>query len=274
MKNLVSVIMSTYDGDKSGYLVEAIESILKQSYKKIEFIIILDGVKREDLRKVIYNYKKVANNLVIYELPENKGLAYALNRGIKLAKGEYLIRMDADDISYPKRIEKLVEYMKTNNKIDVAGSFVEEFCEGSKIRRVVEYPIEHRDMKKLFAKRNPISHPSAIFRKRFFNKAGFYPLFSVRNEDTLLWLSGFVNGCNFSNLPEILYAMRFNKEMGSRRNSLRKSFSDFIDRLRVIIDLHARWTNGFYAFGVFIVQILPYPIYMYLRSKIVHKKYL
>lgn len=264
--------MSVYDGDNPNYLKNAIESILNQTFKNIEFIIILDGVKREDLRKVIYHYKEATNNIIIDELLENKGLAYALNRGIKLAKGEYLIRMDADDISYPKRIERLVKHMKSNNDLDVSGSFVEEFSENSKIKKIVKYPTKHNDIKKLFAKRNPIAHSSVIFRRRFFDKAGFYPLFSIRNEDTLLWLSGFINGCIFSNLPEVLYSIRFNERMISRRVGIRKSFSDLIDRLRVIIDLKVNFISAFYAIGVFVVQNLPYSLYNFIRSILIHEK--
>lgn len=269
---LVSVVMSVYDGDNPNYLKKAIESILNQTYKNIEFIIILDGVKRKDLREIIYHYKEATDNIVVDELSENKGLAYALNRGIKLAKGDYLIRMDADDISYPKRIEKLVEHMKANNDLDVLGSFVEEFSENSEIKKIVKYPIKHKNMKELFAKRNPIAHSSVIFRRRFFDKAGFYQSFSIRNEDTLLWLSGFINGCNFSNLPEVLYSIRFNDGMISRRVGIRKSFSDLIDRLRVIIDLRASFINIFYAIGVFVIQNMPYSIYNYFRSKIISKE--
>lgn len=264
--------MSVYDGDNPNYLKNAIESILNQTFKNIEFIIILDGLKRKDLKNIIYQYKEANNNIVVNELTKNKGLAYALNKGIKLAKGEYLVRMDADDISHPKRIEKLVKYMEININLDVSGSFIKEFSENSKITKIATFPIKHEEMKKYFAKRNPLAHSSVIFRRRFFDKAGFYPLFSIRNEDTLLWLSGFINGCNFSNFPEVLYSIRFNEGMISRRVGTRKSFSDLLDRLRIIIDLKASFINVFYAIGVFIIQNLPHSLYNFIRSILIHEK--
>ncbi len=266
---LVSVIMSVYDGDNIDYLREAIESILHQSYKEIEFVIVMDGIKKKDLRKVIYHYKETNNNIVVVELSENKGLAYALNIGIKHAKGQYLVRMDADDISHPNRVEKLVNWMNTNPIIDIAGSFIEEFDTDFKSRKIVKYPLNHSEMKNLFAKRNPLAHSSVIFRRSFFIKAGFYPNFSLLNEDTLLWLSGFKNGCVFSNVPEVLISVRFNKKAALRRNRIKKAFSDFIDRIRIIIDLNASFSNIFYALCTFIVQSLPYNLYIYLRSKII-----
>jgi len=268
----VSVVMSVYDGIELDHLNIAVNSILNQTFNRFEFIIVLDGVKRNDIRLFLESLKISDKRVRLICIPENKGLANAMNKAIKSAMGEFIVRMDADDISHCNRIEKLVENMRLNNNLDILGSFIEEFSEPnlSEVKKIVKYPIKHEDMKNYFVKRNPLAHASVIFRMRFFDKAGFYPLFSIKNEDTLLWLSGFTNGCKFANLPDVLYSVRFTKRMGSRRIGLRKSFSDFVDRLRVIIDLKASSINVFYAIGMFIVQSLPYPIYSYIRSNLIH----
>jgi len=270
----VSVVMCVYDGNKLNELKVAVDSILNQTFTKYEFIIVLDGVKREDIKSYLEDLKNSDERVKLIHLLENKGAANAINHAIKSAKGEFIVRMDADDVSHRKRVEKLVEYMQSNDDIDVSGSFIEEFSgsDPSKINKIRIYPTEHEAMKKYFAKSNPLGQGPSIFRRRFFEKAGYYPLFSPKNEDTLLWLSGFINDCKFSNLPEVLYSVRFNKGTGSRRIGLKKSFSDLVDRLRVIIDLNASWVNIIYAIGLFIVQSMPYPIYMYIRSILIHRK--
>ena len=275
MKNeipLVSVIMSVYDGVECEHLQIAVDSILNQTFDNFDFIIVLDGVMRDDIKTYCQTLKDSDRRVRLICIPQNKGLANALNNAIISTNSEFIIRMDADDISYPNRIHKLVEHMISNKDLDVTGSFVDEFSEECGEKKIVEYPTKHEDMKKLFVKRNSIAHPSVIFRRSFFDKAGYYPLFSVRNEDTLLWLSGFLNGCRFSNLAEVLYSLRFNKETGTRRIGLRKSFSDLVDRLRVIIDLRAGTINIFYAIALFIIQNMPYSIYSYLRCKLVSRK--
>jgi hypothetical protein len=179
--------------------------------------------------------------------------------------------MDADDISKPNRLEKLVKYMISNPELDVAGSFIEEFSEQSNVKNIIKYPTKHDEMKKLFLRRNPLAHASVIFRRRFFEKAGYYPLYSIRNEDTLLWLNGFVNGCRFGNVSEVLYLVRFNKRMGYRRIGFKKSFSDFVDRLRIIIDLNGGVLDVFFPFGLFLIQNLPYPLYKWIRAKLIYE---
>ncbi|HIP11775.1 MAG TPA: glycosyltransferase family 2 protein, partial [Arcobacter sp.] len=105
MKNpMVSVLLSVYNGEK--YLDEAIESILNQTYQDFEFIIINDGSTDKSL-EIIEKYKKEDNRIVVISR-ENKGLIYSLNEGISQAKGKYIARMDADDISLATRFEEQV----------------------------------------------------------------------------------------------------------------------------------------------------------------------
>lgn len=269
---LVTATLSVYDGLDIKYLPVAVESILNQTYSNIEFIIVLDGVKRQDIRLYLEDIKNSDNRVRLIDLPENKGLGNALNHAFKAANGEFILRMDADDISYPDRVEKLLGHMMAHKELDVLGSFIEEFCDESESKKVVEHPTEHDSMKKRFCRRNPITHATVMFRNSFFEKAGYYPLISIRNEDTLLFLSGFINGCRFANIPEVLYSVRFSREMGSRRIGFRKSFSDFVDRLRIIIDLKASLISIFYAIGLLIIQNMPYSIYNLLRSKTVYKE--
>ena len=105
MDELVSVIMSVYNGEK--YLKKAIESILRQTYRNFEFIIIDDGSKDTSLN-IIKKYEKMDKRIIVIENKLNIGLVESLNRGIKIANGKYIIRMDADDIAMKNRIKKQV----------------------------------------------------------------------------------------------------------------------------------------------------------------------
>lgn len=270
----VSVLMSVYDGDNPETLATAVESILKQSYTNIEFLVVSDGIKRNELLNVLDHYAKLDSRLQLLRSADNNGLANALNRAIIVARGEMLIRMDADDISPQERVERLVCFMETHPDIDVAGSYIVEFTDESSINsgKTVAYPLEHNEMISCFLRRNPLAHASAIFRRTFFEKAGRYPLFSVRNEDTLLWLNGFKAGCRFANLPESLYYVRHDTGSAGRRVGFRKSFSDFVDRLRVLVDLHGGPFDYCAAFAMLFLQNMPRSIYLGLRSLLIHSK--
>lgn len=124
---LVSVVMSVYNAEV--YLNEAIESILTQTYKSFEFIIINDGSTDKSL-EIIEKYAEKDNRIVLINR-ENRGLPYSLNEGILLAKGKYIARMDADDISLPIRLEKQVSFMENNPEIGVCGTAVLNFDTGS-----------------------------------------------------------------------------------------------------------------------------------------------
>lgn len=133
--------MSVYNGEK--YLAEAIESILNQTYKNFELIIINDGSKDNSV-EIIKNYMKQDNRIVLIDR-ENKGLPYSLNEGISVAKGEYIARMDADDISLPTRFEKQVDYMQ-KNELDVCGSYIKLFGDNRK-EQVIKNPITNEDIR-------------------------------------------------------------------------------------------------------------------------------
>lgn len=271
---LVSVAMSVYDGDRPEWLIRALDSVLEQSYTAIEFVVVSDGISKGDLTDVIKEYAARDARVKPVLLPRNGGLAKALNRAISVSTGEFIVRMDADDISPPERIEHLVDFMLKHSEVDAAGSYIAEFSDEAKIGKgnVISYPLVHDEMKACFLRRNPLAHASVVFRRRFFEVAGNYPLFSVTNEDTLLWLNGFKAGCRFANLPESLYFVRHDRANASRRVGFRKAFSDFVDRLRIIIDLNGETSDYLAASARLLLQIMPRSLYLAVRSLLLHEK--
>lgn len=248
--------MSVYDGDNPNYLKNAIESILNQTFKNIEFIIILDGVKREDLKKVIYHYKETANNIVIDELPENKGLAYALNRGIKLAKGEYLIRMDADDISCTSRIEELVQYLNHHFEISFVGSYENIIDGDGNIIGEYKVPLFWNDMLKLMIWRVTVAHATVAFRSSFFTKVGPYRQV-YHDEDTDIWFRAAISGLRGANIPKFLYSTRRYGEWISRKRGLKNALANFKIRKYYLTNPIFPFYAKFTPYLIFLIKISP-----------------
>jgi GT2 family glycosyltransferase len=276
-RNIIAVIMSVYIKDSLDYLRKCLDSLYEQRYKSFDIYIQQDG----PLEPLVDEYlvKELQEGRIKYlgKRSDNKGLAYSLNdllRVVLREKYTYIVRMDADDICSANRIGTLYDFMDKNNDIDVAGSYIVEFTDDSAIEsgKVISYPLDHDQMKALFLRRGPLAHATAIFKYTFFEKVGFYSLNSIRNEDTLLWLNGFKAGCRFGNVPEVLYYVRYDIKCAARRVGFKKSFSDFVDRLRVIIDLGGRPMDYFIAVARLFIQNMPRPVYLSLRSLLIHNR--
>jgi glycosyltransferase involved in cell wall biosynthesis len=169
----VSVVMSVYDGEK--YLAEAIESILDQTLTDFEFIIIDDG-STDDSLAIIQKYSKQDERVIIVQNDKNIGLAASLNKGIQLAKGEFIARMDADDISYKNRLEIQIQRMRRDPKLLILGSAVDVIDENLIIRNKIYPPTAPVEIfwSIVTACKIPFIHPTVIFRNVFFSKVGFY----------------------------------------------------------------------------------------------------
>ncbi|MFH0892342.1 MAG: glycosyltransferase family 2 protein [Candidatus Falkowbacteria bacterium] len=207
----VTVLMPVYNAAK--YLNEAIDSILGQTFKDFELLIIDDG--STDLsREIIESYKDKRIRLVINET--NLRLIATLNKGISLAQGEYIARMDADDISLPKRLEKQVAFMDKNPKIGVCGTWVKTFGESTGVNR---YYTKSDDIKAGFLFNTQMAHPSVIFRASLFreHKLCFNPDF-IHAEDYEFWTR--ISPITvFANLNEILLLYRITRDNISNKHA-------------------------------------------------------
>lgn len=177
----ISVIMPAYNAEK--YIAEAIDSILAQTYRDFEFII-LNDCSKDRTEEIILSYTDP--RIVYLKNEKNMGVAATLNRGLSVAKGEYIARMDADDISLPMRFEKQVAYLDENPKIAVLGCNVECF-EGGKILSTggsSSDPVQMRvDM--FFA--CGLAHPGVMTRRAVIGELGGYDPEFEGLEDYELW---------------------------------------------------------------------------------------
>ena len=200
---MISVVMSVYDAEK--YLDEAIQSVLNQTYKNFEFIIINDGSTDKSL-EIIEKYKQQDGRIVLISR-ENKGLVVSLNEGIASSKGRYIARMDADDISLPERFEEQVKFMEENLDIGICGSWVKIFGEGIKSSRW-RLSCSNKRLKTELLFSSCFAHPSVMLRKEVLIKNNLlYDKNCLHAEDFDLWTKlSFVT--NFANINQILIKYR------------------------------------------------------------------
>lgn len=214
---LVSVVMSAFNAEL--YIREAIDSIICQTYSKFEFIIIDDG-STDNTKKIIESYDD--KRIRFISNSKNKGLIYSLNFAVNISNGEYIIRMDADDIALPDRIKKQVNYMESNNEILVSGGNA-IFFSGDKILRQTSLPITHDDIKNLSFVQSPFIHPTVIIRKSVFEKYCYEEKY-LGAEDYALWVNVIADGL-VANLNDILIKYRVLETSVTRveeRNLLRR----------------------------------------------------
>ena len=170
MKNpKVTVLMSVYNGEK--YLNEAIDSILGQTFKDFEFLIVNDGStdKTGDILKSYDDPRiKIINN------EKNIGLTKSLNKGLKLARGEYIARQDADDISMPERLEKEVEFLEQNKNVGLVGTDYLFINEKGKVVHIVKCLNGSRELKAKLLKGNQFGHGSVMLRRECIDRVGTY----------------------------------------------------------------------------------------------------
>lgn len=181
--------MAVFNGAK--YLNEAIESVLNQTYQDFEFIIVDDASTDESVNIInSYNDKRI----ILLHNQENMKLPRSLNRGIIMANGEYVIRMDADDICMPDRFEKQVEFMDTN--LDVAASsgnyYTIDSCGVLKKKMgfiVRSWRLTGNELNKYAFIPSPLVHPAAIIRKSVFDEGILYNTDYASAQDYDLWLN-------------------------------------------------------------------------------------
>lgn len=220
MTKSYSVLMSVYNKEKPEYLREAIDSVLNQTVKTDDFVIVCDGPLNEDLDQVIADYVIAYPGLFnIFRLYQNMGLAKALNNGILQCKNDIIMRMDSDDISRSDRAKIQLQAMKENSA-DIVGSNIVEFVGNieniSASRCVPEY---NDDILRFAKKRSPFNHPSVIYKKEAVMKSGYYEDYRFF-EDYNLWTTMLSNGLKGYNVQKNLVYMRAGLDMYKRRGGL------------------------------------------------------
>jgi len=195
--------MPVYNEER--YLPQAIESILGQTYQDIEVIIVNDG-SSDRSEDIILSYH---DPRIRYVKQDNRGLAVSLNHGLSLARGEYIARMDADDVSFPLRLERQVSFLENNAAYVLVGTWAEIWSEEQKTRRIHKHPSSDALLRTFLLFDNPFVHSSVMFRTEVARRIGGYAAGDTGRfaEDYEFW-SRLAREGKVANIPEVLHVYR------------------------------------------------------------------
>lgn len=217
---LISVIMSTYN-EPEKWIRESVESILNQSYINIEFIIVCDNPKNKILIKLLEEYKRKDSRITIILNEKNIGLTKSLNKAIIYSNGEYIARMDSDDIADKERLEKQIIYLN-KNKLDLIGAGVKCITENKELIAVLnKLPKENNTFKRKIRYNNCMPHPTWFGRKDVFSELNGYRNIDYA-EDYDFILRALHKGFRLGNINEVLLDYRMRSTSISNKNGLKQ----------------------------------------------------
>jgi len=234
-----SVLMSIYYKENPAYFHRAMESIYnEQSVKPNEIVLVEDGRLTEELYASINFWKNILNDtLKIVTLKENVGLGKALNIGLSECTHNLVARMDTDDISLPHRFERQL-HVFSEKDIDICGTWISEF--DSKEQEIIAYrkvPQMHDTIVTYSKKRNPLNHPSVMYKKSRIEQSGNYQVMQGF-EDYYLWTRAIQTGLVLYNIQEALVHMRAGYGQLERRGGVGYAYNE-------ILFQHRLYTTGY-----------------------------
>jgi glycosyltransferase involved in cell wall biosynthesis len=215
----VTVLMAVYNDEK--FVAQAIESILPQLGNNAEFLII-DDCSTDSSPTILRCFADKNPHIRIIQNSENRGVGYCAWLGVCEARGTYIVRIDSDDICFPDRIKKQIDFLEKNPEIDVLGAAAIEIDDQGNRGRLRQMPLNHNDIAKTMWA-CPIIQPAVAFRRERILLAGNYSPKLRRRIDYELWFRCLKAGLRFANLPEPLVYYRFTPS-SHRKQTLRRAF--------------------------------------------------
>jgi glycosyltransferase involved in cell wall biosynthesis len=241
-----SVLLPVYQNDNFPQFLRSFKSIFKQSLKPDEIIILIDG----PIDKQIKNFLSIQKKIKIFESKKNIGLGRILKIGVKISRYNFIARADSDDYSLPNRFKTQINFLKKNSEVDILGSNVEEVFNNN-IYAARKLPTQHNMIVKMMKYRNPINHPSVVFRKKTIVKCGNY--LALKNfEDYFLWVRALKIGAKFANINKILVRMTVNDSFYKRRKGISYlyNYTNFLIKI-----LKIKFINIFYFIILFLTRL-------------------
>jgi glycosyltransferase involved in cell wall biosynthesis len=234
---LVSIVLPVFNGEK--YLKESLDSVIAQSYQNWELVIINDG-STDGTENLILNYKD--ERIKYFPNDGNKGIIFSLNRGLRESKGEYIARLDSDDIALPFRIEKQVDFMSGNPDYTLCGTYFKTIDSKGKLLKNVAFPSNNRDAQSYLLLHNCFCHSAIMMRSHIAKDLQYDEKFQIC-EDYDLWYRISRLG-KILNLPEYatLYRVHDNN-MSTRKSEIMFSHVHKINK-RILDDLGIEYTEN------------------------------
>jgi glycosyltransferase involved in cell wall biosynthesis len=256
---LVSVILPVYNAER--FLREAIESILNQTFTDFELLLINDG-STDSSEQILKSYTDP--RIVYIRNEHNSGLIFTLNKGLELAKGKYIARMDSDDISFIERLQKQVAFLETSDVAVVASTVDMIDAQGKHLPlwKDDRMCISSHSIKAFLPKNNCIAHPSVMGRAEVLKKYK-YQSDQKEAEDYDLWLRLAADGKQIAKLNEPLLLYRFLQESLTRKERLSAAERLFRTKIRFI---QSRWKEK--KVNAFVTQVAFYCCLDFVKSKL------
>lgn len=229
---LVSVIMPAYNAVE--YAEQAVESILNQTYKRFEFIIV-DDASTDSTSKILKNFKEKDKRITLIRNRENLGVTKSLNKALAKASGKYIIRMDADDWSYPERFQMQIDLMKTHPNVVVSGSYIEVCDSNLKTKYIRKYPHDDVNIRKHIFRYSPFAHPATIWKAEVLKKERYNEAINVAQDYELYFRVGKIG--KFMNLEKPLLKLRMHKQSISTTMSNAQLKNTILIRLNAVLML-------------------------------------
>ncbi len=264
---MVSVIMGVYNQTQLSAFEKAVQSVLQQTFEDFEFLIYNDGSSVPELNAYIDSLEAMDTRIKILSSEKNNGLGYALNRCIDVARGKYLARMDADDISHPNRFEVEVNFMEKHKEYMWCGSNCELFDEQGK------WGDSHRPKKpevEDYLRYSPYIHPTVMYRAELFDRVAGYAEESTtkRCEDYELFMRLFKLGYKGYNIQESLLNYRVDRKKYHKRNLLDRWRESKV-RYDGYRSLGILWPKGWmYVFRPVAAALVPNAIIMSVKESV------
>lgn len=247
MKQQFSASMCVYGKDNPDWFREAVDSVLNQTVKPDEIVLVVDGEVPPKLDNEIIKCEE--NNLFnVIRLPENRGHGIARRTGLDNCKYELVALMDADDICVFDRFEKQLNVFENNPQLSIVGGNISEFIEC--VDNVVGYrkvPSDQVEIDAYIKKRCPFNQMTVMFKRSDVQKVGGYKDWFC-NEDYYLWIRMYLAGMRFSNIPEVLVNVRVGKDMYKRRGGW-KYFKSEAKLQKYML------SNKVIGFGTYVVNV-------------------
>ena len=253
----ISILMGIYNC--AGTLPDAIDSILRQTVTDWELILCDDG-SADDTFSVAQRYAQAhPDRIVLLQNPKNLGLNATLNRCLSVARGEFIARMDGDDVCAPERFAEELAVLESEPEIAIVSTDMHFFDE-SGVWGMVQYP-EYPQPKDFLAG-SPFCHAPCMVRKEAYDAVGGYSVDKklLRVEDYHLWIKMYQAGYRGKNIRKALYSMRDDRNAYSRRK-FRYRLNEAYVRMLVVKDLELPVSGYIYALRPILVGLLPKPIY-------------
>lgn len=268
----ISVLLSLFAKENPTYFKLSMKSIWDDQIRKPDQIVLVeDGPITKELESIANEWKqKLGNILTIVKLERNQGLAIALNEGAKYCTGDFIARMDTDDISLPNRFQVQESYLLKHKDVVLLGGGMIEFNdeEGDLPPRIM--PLSLAEIKKAICKTNPFVHPSVFISKELFNQGLKYNPNCRRNQDAEFWFRIIAAGYNVANIPDIIIKFRKDQFMYKKRKKSAKS--EFLIFMKGIYQIYGPFTYRYiYPIIHYIFRLFPAAWSLFIYKKFIYK---